>query len=175
MELLRENIPTSLSSIYTWAYNDAQVVRDKDSGTYYYNIKSKGYLEQGVFELVVAEKALHFAIYFATDAPGVVVGQATLIIYFDDDSFDSAIIPLVFVNPDKQNYVKIEHTYTTPKEKRIQRTIVRVQNKHTADLRVSSVSLTYDKDEAELEQYDLKKFQDNVILYGLDANKPKLR
>lgn len=175
MELLRENIPTSPSSIYNWAYNDTQVIRDNTTGTYCYKIKPKGYLEQGVFELIAAEKALHFTIFFATDTPGVVVGQATLITYFDDDSFDSAIVPLVFVNPDNRNYIKIEHTYTTPKEKRMQRTIVRIQNRHTTDLRVSSISLIYDKDEAMSDQYDLKKFQDNVILYGLDANKPKLR
>lgn len=175
MNLLNDGIPVGISSLQSWNYNRTMVFYNSDTNVYYYSINEGGYLEQAIFTNIKKNKDITITLYFDSDTHYKIIAECGLRVYFKDGSVDYLIVPMICSTNQYENEFSISHTYKTPDNKIIDRVIAKLHNKSNKELRVSSISVDYDNYQDVLDEYDLKKFQDNVILYGLDADKPKLR
>lgn len=177
MNLVVDGTPISNSSLLSWTYTKVGVKKDNLTGTFYYNISPNGYLEQGIYERISTKRDVMLEVYMNSDTDKVQVGHIYMTIIFDDGSYDFIVMPMRYLKLVKsEKFMKVTYTYTSPEHKKVNRMMLRILNTSSnQQLNITGVSVDYDKSVDVNTVYDAKLFQDNVILYGLDADKPPLR
>lgn len=177
MNLIVDGTPIGNSSLPSWIYFNTDVKKDNPTGMFYYDIGPNGYLEQGIYERISTKRNVTLEVYINSDNDKKQLGHIYMTIIFDDGSYDFIIMPLRYLKLVKdERFMKITHTYTSPEYKKVNRLMVRILNTSTdQQLKVTGISVDYDKTADVNDMYDINAFQDNVILYGLDADKPQLR
>lgn len=177
MNLVKEGTPVGNNSLSSWIYVNTMVKKDSSTGVFYYNIGPYGYIEQGLYERVLTDREVTLEVYINSNSDRVQVGHIYMTVIFDDGSYDFVIMPLRYLNITKgDKFMKITHTYKSPNYKIVNRMMIRILNTTNEQLlNITGISVIYDKSVDENSVYDLKNFQDNVILYGLDKDKPVLR
>lgn len=177
MNLVTDGTPISISSLSNWIYVNVGVKKDNLMGVFYYNIGPNGYLEQGIYERISTKRNVTLEVYMNSDTDRVQVGHIYMTVIFDDGSYDFIVMPMRYLKLVKdEKFMKINYTYTSPEYKKVNRMMLRILNTSTnQQLNITGISVDYDKSIDTNDMYDTKLFQDNVILYGLDADKPPLR
>lgn len=177
MNLIIDGTPIGSSSLSSWIYMNASVKYDSITGAFHYNIMPGGYIEQGIYERVSTKSNVSLEVHMNSDTDRIQVGHIYMTVIFDDGSYDFIVMPMRYLKLVKDDrFMKITHTYTSPEYKRINRMMLRILNtSNDKQLNVTEISVNYDKSIQSNEMYDSNLFQDNVILYGLDVDKPPLR
>ena len=176
--VILDGTPILMTSLSNWAYSNGRLGDDVISSIRYYNIGVNGYLKQSPVVKLSSNSSYDVIFsYRLKNAISLLECKVILKVLYSDDSVDTILIPLV---PEgilsNANWITYKSTFTVDNEKSVRGFELEFSNNGvTTELHTTEIGIFYDDSIATNDQYNPNEFQDNVILYGLDADKPRLR
>ena len=174
--LIQGGTPVGFGDLIKWTYENTTYQVDALTNTGFFNVNG-GFITQSIYNKILKGETLNIKISYKSNNKNVLAGNMYINIYFTDGTNDMILLPLDYkdINIIKSNWITIKYDYITDEEKSIEYITVRVVGSNHNQLHITEIGMYYNGSSDLESSYNCNEFQDKVILYGLDKDKPKLR